>query len=318
MNVEYLREWAADKERFQTIGGYVEFARAFCEFRSSSGFQAELVARNNPSYRFLQYKSEADYQLTRPINASLFYTADTFDVAVVLFREALEMVRDGAEHSDEHRDAINRTIYTLQQAIGASLDALPAARSNVARKVNGDLFERLIGLTIESCGIDCRSGVLTIPVKDADGEELFGMKYQHDLMVEVEGDLKAIGSVKTSSKDRLDKVFIDKFLYNRLTGVSTPHFAIFLHDVQRAGREPNFRTSNTFLPGHFKGYTVKLNPLDGVYYCDLLPQMETDPLLAAHIDRIDKFYVEDLPRFINQAPPSEAEVKGEGPVEATD
>lgn len=318
MNVKRLRDWAADKERFRSIDGYVAFARAFCDFRADQGFQAELVARNNPSYRFLQYKSEADYQLTRPINSDLFYTPDELDSAVPLFQEALEMVRDGEQHTDAHRESLNRAIYTFQQSIGASLDALPASQSNTARKVNGDLFERLIGLTIESCGVDCRSGVLTIPVKDSDGNELFGMKYQHDLMVEVEGELKAIGSVKTSSKDRLDKVFIDKFLYNRLTGFATPHFAIFLHDVQRAGREPNYRTSNTFLPGHFKGYTVKLNALDGVYYCDLLPQMESDPLLAAHIDRIDKFYVDDLPRFIDQAPNSDADIQGSRPVEATD
>jgi len=69
--------------------------------------------------------------------------------------------------------------------------------------------------------------VLHIPVKDDQGVEQFKMNYQHDLMIEVEGDLKAIGSVKTSSKDRIDKVFIDKFLYNRLTDALTPHFAMF-------------------------------------------------------------------------------------------
>ena len=80
----------------------------------------------------------------------------------------------------------------------------------------------------------------------------------------------------------------------------TPHFAIFLHDVQRKGKEPNFLTSKTFLPGHFKGYTIKLNPLDGVYYCDLLPEMKTDPLLSTQINAIDRFFIEDLTRFIKK------------------
>lgn len=79
----------------------------------------------------------------------------------------------------------------------------------------------------------------------------------------------AIVSVKTSSKNRLDKVFIDKFLYNRLTEKATPHFAIFLNDVQRKGQEGKYGISAIFLPDHFNGYTVKLNPLDGVYYCDI-------------------------------------------------
>ena len=45
--------------------------------------------------------------------------------------------------------------------------------------------------------------------------------------------------------------------------------------------------SATFLPGHFKGYTIKLNPLDGVYYCDIRPNMQTDPFppLAYSDDR---------------------------------
>ena len=83
------------------------------------------------------------------------------------------------------------------------------------------------------------------------------MNYQHDLIVEEAGELKAIGSVKTSSKDRIDKIFIDKFLYNRLTDANTPHFAVFLNDVQRKGKEPNYGVNTTFLTGHYKGYTVK-------------------------------------------------------------
>lgn len=317
MSTEALREWATDKTRFLSIAHYVDFGKRFLEYRAQSGFQAELVARNNPKYRFFQFKSDADFQLTRPVNTELLYGPDDFEAAVDLFYGVLDRVMDGTTASAEERDALNRVIYTCQQSIGASLDALPAARSNTARKVNGDLFERFIGLTIEACGIECRSGVLRIPVTDEGGEELFGMNYQHDLMIEVEGDLKAIGSVKTSSKDRIDKVFIDKFLYNRLTGVPTPHFAIFLNDVQRGGKEPNYRTSNTFLPGHFKGYTVKLNPLDGVYYCDLLPQMATDPLLSAHISKIDRFYVDDLPQFVRSAPHVDAEVSGETVLDAT-
>src|SRR5690625_4517438 len=259
MTIQSLQDWATDKDKFLSVEDFITFGRAFLEYRSKVGFQAELVARNNHQYRFFQYREQADFQITRPINTGLFYTADEFDDSVRDFYAVLDGAMDGSAATPEQREALNRVIYTCQQAIGASLDSLPAGRSNTARKINGDLFERFIGLTIEHCGIECRSGTLTIPVEDDAGEKLFGMKYQHDLMIEVKGELKAIGSVKTSSKDRLGKVFVDKFLYNRLTGVPTPHFAIFLHDVQRAGKEPNYRTSNTFLPGHFKGYSIKLN-----------------------------------------------------------
>ena len=144
-----------------------------------------------------------------------------------------------------------------------------------------------------SLGIDVHDGVVSVPVT-VDNEELFKMAYQHDLIVEKRGQVRAIGSVKTSSKDRLDKIFIDKFLYNRLTNSTTPHFAIFLNDVQRKGKEPHFGINTTFLTGHFKGYTIKLNPLDGVYYCDLRPNMLTDRILSEQIHSLDVLLTEDI------------------------
>jgi len=190
-------------------------------------------------------------------------------------------------------DIINKVVYTCQQSIGATLDALPVGESNFARKINGDLFERFIRTLISDVGINVREGRIRVPVI-VDGEEQFCMNYQHDLIIEENGTLKAIGSVKTSSKDRIDKVFIDKFLYNRLTDSDTPHFAVFLNDVQRKGREPNYGINSTFLTGHFKGYTVKLSPLDGVYYCDMRPNMYTDPLLRRNIRSLDYLLVEDI------------------------
>jgi hypothetical protein len=91
---------------------------------------------------------------------------------------------------------------------------------------------------------------------------------------------------------------MDKFLYNRLTNSETPHFAVFLHDVQRKGKEPKFGVNTTFLTGHFKGYTVKLNPLDGVYYCDLRPVMYSDPILKENIRTLDCLLIDDIGKFL--------------------
>ena len=140
-------------------------------------------------------------------------------------------------------------------------------------------------------------GTISVPVK-IDGEIAFKMNYQHDLIVQDGTKTKAIGSVKTSSKDRIDKIFIDKFLYNKLTDTSTPHFAIFLNDVQRKGKEGEYGINATFLTGHFKGYTVKLNPLDGVYYCDIRPNMVTEKILKDHIKAFDNFVFTDIWRFL--------------------
>ena len=126
------------------------------------------------------------------------------------------------------------------------------------------------------------------------------MNYQHDLIIEEGNEIKLIGSIKTSSKDRIGKIFVDKFLYNKLTEKQTPHIAIFLNDVQRknAKKENEYGISSTFLPGHFKGYTVKLNPLDGVYYCDIRPNMQTENILKDHIKTFDKLLIEDIWNFL--------------------
>ncbi|NMB82771.1 MAG: hypothetical protein GYA14_13240, partial [Ignavibacteria bacterium] len=185
--------------------------------------------------------------------------------------------------------------------IGATLDALPSGKSNTARKINGDLFERLIRLLLQKIGVDCRTGIINVPVI-VDGVELFTMSYQHDLLLFKENELKVVGSVKTSSKDRIDKIFMDKFLYSRLTETSTPHIAIFLNDVQRKNtrRENEYGINATFLPGHFKGYTIKLNSLDGVYYCDIRPNMKSDDFLRSYIKTIDCLFCDDLKSFLSK------------------
>ncbi len=149
-------------------------------------------------------------------------------------------------------------------------------------------------------GVQCTSGVVRVPVK-VDGEEEFSMSYQHDLIINSGKLVKVIGSVKTSSKDRLDKIFVDKFLLAKLTGKNVPHVAIFLNDVQRKGKSPkDYGVNSTFLPGHFKGYTVKLNPLDGVYYFDIRPNMMTETIFKDHIRTFDYFLFTELWDFLKR------------------
>ena len=295
MSLSNLVNHATDKERFHTVDNYIDFCARYLEY-VETGLQARIVSQNESHYQFFQYKQDGSLNITRPINSRLMYDADGFSQAAHQFRLTLEQLRDGQRPSGDLRENLIRTIYTLQQSVGAALDGLPAGKSNQARKVNGDLFERLIRLLIVSLNVDCGSGTMQVPVKDADGTELFKSSYQHDLLLSKDDELKIIGSVKTSSKDRIDKVFMDKFLYNRLTDTALPHIAIFLNDVQRkkTKRENEYGVSATFLPGHFKAYTVKLNPLDGVYYCDIRPNMVDDALLSQHIKTIDHFFYSDL------------------------
>jgi hypothetical protein len=294
MKIYNLLDKSCNKDNFRSLSDFISFACSYLEFIQNN-LQAVIVSKNENHYQFFQYKQEATFNVTRPINSRLMYKLENFEANSQEFLTILKNVKES--DSSINREIINRTIYSAQQCIGATLDALPANKSNIARKINGDLFERFIRLIIAEIGVEVSQETISVPVF-VDDEIAFNMNYQHDLIIKSNSETKAIGSVKTSSKDRLDKIFIDKFLYNKLTDTDTPHFAIFLNDVQRKGQEGKYGINATFLPGHFKGYTVKLNPLDGVYYCDIRPNMLTEKILKEHIKTFDHFIFSDVWDFL--------------------
>jgi len=288
-----LREYACDKTNFATLDRYATYAQRYLDFIGKpQSVQAVIVSQNEPHYQFLQYKEDGSFNVTRPLNSRLLYSAAEFARSLPRLLALLKGGR-GVRPTAADRELCNRSIYTIQQAIGSALDSLPAGKSNTARKINGDLFERLIQLLVTAQGIDCTSGTVEIPV-NVRGIAEFAMRFQHDLIIKAGELVKVIGSVKTSSKDRLGKIFVDKLLLHRMTGKDVPHVAIFLNDVQRKGALPRYGINSTFLSGHFKGYTIKLNPLDGVYYCDIRPNMLTEPILKAHIRTLDCFLFDDI------------------------
>lgn len=308
MTIKQLAARAVDKSRFTNLQGFIDFCQAYLDFVASDGsLQAVIVSQNENNYRFWQYGKQGNFQITRPINSELMFQSGEFDAVRKTFIETLQNLRE-TETDAALRTNLNNTIYTIQQSIGATLDSLPAGESNKARKINGTLFENFIRLILVEMGIDAKAGTIRVPIIQ-DGEEQFKMNYQHDLIISYEGEVKVIGSVKTSSKDRIDKVFIDKFLYSKLTDSELPHIAIFLNDVQRKGKAPKFGISSTFLPGHFKGYTIKLNPLDGVYYCDIRPNMTTEPSLRDHIKTLDQLLCSDIWDFFKEEVEIELDVK---------
>ena len=256
--------------------------------------QADIVSQNESNYHFIQYKDDGHHCVTRPINSDVFLKAKEFSAARKIFEYSLSNIKELKYHTDE-RKIINQIIYTCQQCIGCTLDALN--NSNKAKKKNGSYFEILIRNTVKACGvnIDDKDEVVLLP----DSKET--MKFEHDIiLLNSENEEKAIGQLKTSSKDRIDKIFLDKYMYNKIKGVDIPHFAIFLNDVQRKENKNKalYGINSTFLPRHFKAYTVALNPLDGVYYLDLRPAITQDSFLNERIKTFDNFLVEDMWKFI--------------------
>lgn len=186
MSVVPLVKFAANKANFKTLGDYVGFCKRYLEFLSAGGLQAVIVSQNEQHYRFFQYKKDGHFNITRPINSDLFMSAGEINA---IEKNLVEIVQSGPDINAEDnvsRDLIRRGIYTLQQSIGAALDGLPAGESNTARKINGDLFERLIRILIIEAGVDCASGTISVPVVIGDVEQ-FKMSFQHDLLVRVDG-----------------------------------------------------------------------------------------------------------------------------------
>ncbi|HKZ84676.1 MAG TPA: hypothetical protein VJ793_13560, partial [Anaerolineae bacterium] len=165
------------------------------------------------------------------------------------------------------------------------------------------LFETLIKLIILEVGLECEPRTISIPIPGYPGYE---MSYELDLVFSRNRAIIAaetqfihpsevVGSVKTTSKDRIDKVFLDKYLLTKLLGRDVPVVAIFLHDVQRAQRGSSlFGIHSTFKSNHFLGYSIALNRLDGVYYVDPRPEMVANERLREQIHDFQQFLIRDL------------------------
>jgi hypothetical protein len=107
--------------------------------------------------------------------------------------------------------------------------------------------------------------------------------------------MEIVGSVKTTSKDRIDKIFLDKYLLTKLLGRDIPVVAVFLHDVQRAVRGKSiFGIASTFKTNHFLCYSLVLSKLDGVYYVDPRPEMKANGQLREQINDFQHFLLADL------------------------
>ena len=74
MNLKQLVARASDKDRFKTIEAYVGFARSFLDY-AADHLQAVIVSRNEPHYNFWQFKKEGGFNVSRPSNSNLMFTA---------------------------------------------------------------------------------------------------------------------------------------------------------------------------------------------------------------------------------------------------
>ena len=296
-----LHDYLEKNKKFE-LGNFVEFSEMFLDFISlPENIQADIVSVNDNRYHFFQMSENAGYAITRPYNSQLMLNLEKFENAWRLIKEDLLCMKDH-KNDKNFRYALRQFLYTCQMSVACTLDS--RSNTNTARKQNGLYFEQLIREMVNACGVPEEKRTEKIPVPDSE----YTMSFEHDIVLldRKSEKIKAVGQLKTSSKDRLDKVFTDKFMYNHLQPEKdeTPFFAIFLNDVQRSKAksaktysQSAYRIARTFSPGHFKAYTIGMNQLDGVYYVDILDSITEDGFLNARIKTIDEFFVSDMWNF---------------------
>jgi len=218
----------------------------------------------------------------RPINQRLFiYSSKDFVSKFSDFEGVIIKLKTKNNNwSEEEKYLIDSVLYTIQQSIGAGFDLL--VNPNSARKHVGNRFEELIKVVFTEMGISNKKTVLRIPYKTDEGEKTY--KCENDLILSPFNEVKStnkyldkdelVVSVKTTSKDRMGKMFIDKILLERFVKHDQKVIGIFLNDVQR--KQSN-NISFTLVSGLFMVYSNFLTELEGVFYLDPPPNAQKEP-----------------------------------------
>lgn len=309
MNLRDLQAKVISGDEFDSIDKFYDVCRSFLRFLNEL-HPTRIISPTDHRYVFFQFGEEYGHKITRPLNTNLFIEKDRlFQTEWKTFLDLLSDLRVGKGKAPGkkklrmflERNGVNRVVYTIQQSIGSIGDSFE--NPNQSRKRVGMLFEKLVKYVIQEIGFECESRKIAIPIPNLPE---VSMSYELDMVISGGKAIVAsedsliepneiIGSVKTTSKDRIDKIFLDKYMMSKLLGRSIPVIAVFLHDVQRAGkRGSNFGVNGTFKSNHFKGYTYALNRLDGVYYVDPRPKMLADSSLAHEISDFGKLITRDL------------------------
>jgi len=236
-------------------------------------------------------------KFARPVNNNLFINKiEKFEKNYELFLAVLRQIKNGKKIRREDYPAIDTAVYTIQQSIGVGMDFL--CNPNSARKHVGNRFEELIRNIVSQAGITNDKVVFKIPYPSEEGEKFYSCETDiilspHD---KVKSDTKMINedeivvSLKTTSKDRMGKIFLDKLLMQKFAEHPVKVVGIFLNDVQRKETE---KISYTFVSGLFMVYMKFLTRLEGVYFVDPPPITKAAPY-NEHISPFSKFIANDM------------------------
>lgn len=234
------------------------------------------------------------------------------------------------EYSDAEKLTIDSVLYTIQQSIGAGIDLLlspNSGRKHVGNRFEELMkcFFSEIGIpnkrVVFKIPYDtddtrkntytCENDLILSPhpsvnTNNSVAEVILEAEEIHPML---DGDIElslnegvenivhkyitpreVIVSVKTTSKDRMGKMFMDKILLQRFVGHDLKVIGIFLNDVQR--KDDN-NISFTLVSGLFMVYNQFITEMNGVYYLDPPPNAEREPY-NRYIKRFSDLITSDI------------------------
>jgi hypothetical protein len=149
--------------------------------------------------------------------------------------------------------------------------------------------------------ISIKKVVLSIPYETDEGEKFY--RCETDVIISPFENVKSnpkhidpneiVVSLKTTTKDRMPKIFIDKILLERFLGHSVRMVGISQNDIQRKEEKGSIKISYTFVSNLFMVYTKFLAELEGYYYLDP-PRRALQPPFNKHIFLFSQFILNDV------------------------
>jgi len=254
------------------------------------------------NYKIIKSISGNSEKYSRPYNKKLYINnPEDFIKKYNAFLDILKRVAQ-KEKDFPPKDylTLDCVVYTIQQSLGIALDLL--GNQNANRKHVGNRFEELIRLIVSEINIQNKKVILKIPYGK---DEIYSCEtdFVFSPFTEVRSNNSIIDknevvvSLKTSSKDRMGKIFIDKILMSRFVGHEIKVIGIFFNDVQRKEQK---NISYTFVAGLFMVYTKFLTTLEGVYFIDPPPNTLKKPL-NEYIKRFSDFLLRDARELLANA-----------------
>jgi len=237
----------------------------------------------------------------RPFNENLFIQdIHEFEKSFAEFRQLMKKLAE-TRGSFKISDAllIDRVVYTLQQAVGIGFDLLVSPNS--ARKHVGNRLEELVRILFSLLHIPLKKVTLKIPYETNTGIEYY--RCETDVIISPFNSVKStsqdihpkeiIISLKTTTKDRMPKIFTDKILLEKFLQHPVRVLGISQNDVQRKDSNGDRKISFTFVSNLFMVYTKFLTKLEGYYYLDI-PKKAKEYPFNQYISPFSQLVTKDL------------------------